>query len=56
MAVKTKYTLITKRAQEADQELQTIASGGNWKPILMSSTATESGIWLSIVFENVSES
>jgi hypothetical protein len=55
LAGRAEYRLITKKAAEAERELQVITheKSGNWKPILMSSTGTEVGVVVSILFEHV---
>jgi hypothetical protein len=52
---KTQYRLYTGEANVAQREMHeiTIEKNANWKPILMSSTNTPNGIWVSIIFENV---
>lgn len=54
MATRTQYRLMTKPSAEAEREIHLIANdkGANWKPILMSTTATPAGVMVTIVFEN----
>jgi hypothetical protein len=51
----TQYRLYSGESNEAQRQVQLITTerGSHWKPILMSSTTTPNGIWVSIMFENV---